>query len=340
MITRIAVGLDGSDLSEKALPFVSQLAKSLKAKLVLLQICVWPEDYNGDIYKDQESGILPLDYLKKVKNELTDPEKPYGLLPEDVEIKVAYRKSTYELGDLARSEGADLLVMTTHGRSGLSLLVLGSIATGVLKHTTMPVILLQPDTKPGAGSSDALIRMLPARPQAPVMVTLDGSVAAEASLVPAAQLSSQLNAPLYLVEVVTPLSPVVLATMGMGYGYPTYDEEKEIQSLRDEASTYLQQVKENLLALYPLLEIETVVLVGDPPAEIMAYSRKLHPLCMAMATHARGELGQLVLGSVAEQVVRSTHQPVLLTRIPKGYPGFRRGAAVGKAPDAPVATAN
>jgi nucleotide-binding universal stress UspA family protein len=337
MITRIAIGLDGSRLSEKALPFVSQLAKSLKAKVLLLQICLWPEDYNGDIYKDQESGILPLDYLKKVKAELTDPQQTFGLAPDDVEVKVGYRKSTYELGDLARSEGADLLVMTTHGRSGLSLLVLGSIATGVLKHTTMPVIIIQPEVKTGEAKQPSLHRMIPARPQAPVMVTLDGSAAAEASLVPAAQLSAQLGAPLYLVEVINSLSPMVIATMSLGYGYAGYDEEKEIRNLRAEAETYLKGVKEHLHAAYPLLEIETSVLVGDPSAEITEYSRKLHPLCLAMATHARSELGQFFLGSVAEQVVRDTHLPVLLTRIPKGYLGFRRRAVAGKTP---VTTAN
>jgi nucleotide-binding universal stress UspA family protein len=210
---------------------------------------------------------------------------------------------------------------------------MGSIATGVLKRTTMPVFMIQPEGK----ADEAKQPVTPARPQAPVMVTLDGSPAAEASLVPAAQLSAQLHTPLYLVEVVTPLSPVVIATMSMGYGYASYDEEKEIRNLREEATTYLKQVKEHLHASYPLLEIETIVLVGDPATEITEYSRKLHPLGLAMATHARSELGQFFLGSVAERVVRDTHLPVLLTRIPKGYLGFRRNAVEGKTP---AATAN
>ena len=74
------------------------------------------------------------------------------------------------------------------------------------------------------------------------------------------------------------------------------------------------------------------MLVGEPATEITEYSRKLHPMCLAMATHARSELGQFFLGSVAEQVVRDTHLPVFLTRIPKGYQGFRRSAADGKTP--------
>lgn len=327
MITRIAVALDGSTLSEKALPFVSQLAKQLKAKVLLLQICLWPEDFNGDIYKEQQSGILPLDYLNKIKRDLTDPEKPFGLSGEEVEIKVAYRKSTFELSDVALAVGADILVLTTHGRSGLSLLVMGSIATGVLKHSHMPIILMRPDQKTG-------VEIWPAgaMANAPVMVALDGSYGAEASLFPASQLCEQLNAPMYLVEVVTPLSPVIIASMGMGYGYVNYDEEKEIKNLREEAFTYLGQLKQTLLAANPLLKVETIVLVGDPATQITEYSRKLHPIFMAMATHARNEVGQILLGSVAEKVVRDSHQPVFLTKIPKGYQGYRHFTRMGKTP--------
>jgi nucleotide-binding universal stress UspA family protein len=326
MITRIAVALDGSALSEKSLPFVAQLARQLKAKVLLLQISLWPEDFNGDIYKTQGSGILPLDYLNNVKQELTSLDNPFGLPADEVEVKVAYRKSVHELGDVALAVGADILVLTTHGRNGLSLLVMGSIATGVLKHAPMPVIVMRPDEETGVD-----IRPVGAgQVVGPVLVALDGSYGAEASLVPASQLCDQLNAPMHLVEVVTPMSPVIYASLGLGYGYVNYDEQLEIKNMRDEAAAYLEMIKLNLQAVNPQLKIETTVLYGDPSSQITDYSRKVQPLFMAMATHARSEVSQVLLGSVAEQVVRDSHRPVLLTRIPKGYQGYRRGSETGK----------
>lgn len=336
MITRIAVALDGSSLSEKALPYVYYLAKLLKAKLLLVQVSLWPPDSDGAIYFDSEAGVSPEDYLIKMRNILTDPAKPWKFSSEEVQTKVVYKISIDDLGDIVSAEGADLLVMTTHGRSGLSLLFMGSFATGIVKHACLPVILLRPDEAAikGEVQPEATI----ANPRVPLVIaTLDGSLAAEACLVPASEICSQLNTPLYLVEVVSPVSPLLLSPVGVGYPLTPYDEAKEILNLRHDAMLYLEQIKSLLQSKYPLLKVERTVLVGEPAQQIEEYSRNIHPLFVAMATHARGELGQVLLGSVAEKVVRHSHQLVLLTRIPKGYQGYalsleerKSGAVAGR----------
>ena len=321
MIKRIAVALDGSSLSERALSHIYYLAKLLNAKLLLLQVSFWPEDSTGAIYLDSDAGASSADYLDKIKNILTDPAKSWKFQPGEVETKVVYNKSVYALGDIAAAEGADLLVMTTHGRSGFSLLVMGSIATGILKHTSLPVILVRPEQTTFRGQIQT--EAFEANPAFPLAVaTLDGSLAAEACLQPASEICAQLDIPLHLVEVISPLPPVVIASMGLGYNYPEYDEEKEIQDLSKEAGAYLEQVKLHLHNRYPHLKVETTILVGEAAKQIQEYTSKVHPLFVAMATHARSELGQILLGSVAEKVVRHSYQPVLLTRIPRGYKGY------------------
>ena len=168
------------------------------------------------------------------------------------------------------------------------------------------------------------------------VAALDGSLASEACLAPASEMCAQLAIPLYLVEVVTPVSKIISASMGLGFGYADFDTQKEIHNLRREAIVYLEQIKRHLRTGHPGLQVEITVLAGDPAQQIEEYTHKLHPVFVAMATHARGEFEQMLLGSVAEKVVRHSHQPVLLIRIPKGYMGYtlsleeaKSGAATG-----------
>ncbi len=134
-ITRIAVALDGSNLSEMTIPFAVHLAQLLKAELLLLQVSLWPENLHDSVYQDREVRVTQVAYLNKLKRNLTDLNKEWKLAPEQVLIKLCYKKSVFELGKIASGEGAGLLIITTHGRSGLSLLVMGSMATSVIKHT-------------------------------------------------------------------------------------------------------------------------------------------------------------------------------------------------------------
>ncbi|MBN9391394.1 MAG: universal stress protein [Chloroflexi bacterium] len=329
MISRIAVALDGSSLSESSLPYIYYLAKLLNAKLLLLQVSFWPEDTTGAIYMDSEAGISPANYLTGVKAILTDPASPWQFQPDEVQTKVVYKKSVLELGDVALAEGADLLVMTTHGRSGLSLLIMGSIAKSILKHTRLPVILMRPEETPL--KAQAQIEAILANPPAPLAVaTLDGSLEAEACLGPASEICAQLDIPLYLLEVVSPSLAGLIGTMGLSYSYNESEEQKEIQKIRKEATTYLEQVAHHLQDVYPHLKVEVTVLVGNPAKQIEDFTGGIHPLFVAMATHARGDFGQMLPGSVAEKIVRKSRQPVLLARVPRGYRGFNLSMEEGK----------
>jgi nucleotide-binding universal stress UspA family protein len=142
MIRKILVPLDGSDLARKALPYAEELAHRFEAELVLVQV-VQPipvmAEYGAPFYEldfkqlYQEAEL----YLNGVKGELRELQIPAQT------VVLGDRPVAEAIIDLAREKGADLIVMSTHGRSGLSRWVFGSVASKVLQHAPCPVYLVR-----------------------------------------------------------------------------------------------------------------------------------------------------------------------------------------------------
>lgn len=320
MYTRLAVALDGSPQAEKALPLAVQLAKLFSARLLLLHLCMEPEGSSDTGQSASENPLTPQRYLDQIKEKLTDPAKDWSLPPAQVQTKVHYDKFAYELGTVAAQEEIDLLIMTTHGRSGLSLVVMGSMATGVLKHTSQPVLLLRPDATITA-SLEETFETFSLKPTQ-IMLPLDGSPKAEAALEPAIALATQLNISLHLVEVVTPPPPIIMPEPGLDYQLIAEIEQEQQAAQTQTAFHYLEKVREWLKGKSPQLKVETTVLKGSSIYQLVAFIGASKPFLVVMSTHARGELGQLLLGSVAEEVLRQSHSPVLMVPISKGFEGY------------------
>jgi nucleotide-binding universal stress UspA family protein len=320
---RLAVALDGSSQAEKILPLAVKLAKLLPAEVLLLHLSMAPspaEETNSASQSEAEVDFKPLVYLARLKQRLTDPHKAVFLPLHQVLTKVAYGKLAYELGDVAVAEGADLLLMTTHGRSGLSLLTMGSIATGVLKHSQNPLLLLRPEET--ETSFEEALKAADNRQPNQILLTLDGTPKAEAALEPALKLAKELKIPLHLVEVIYPLTPIIMSDPGLDYKMLVELKYYEEEALSRTASQYLIKVVDWLKEQAPSLVVETTVLKGLPEAQLALFIHAIKPFVVVMATHARNELGQLFLGSVAEEVLRKSHFPVLMVPIPKGFKGY------------------
>ena len=151
----ILVPLDGSLLAEAALPRAIELAGSSGARLLLLRAAeaytlpgIDPTDAQVRVVEEAEA------YLAQVAERL----KMYGL--PKVETSVWYGPAPYAIVEGARFHKVDLIVMTTHGRSGLGRLILGSVAESVLRGTTTPILLIRApeapvDTPAGAGAVES-----------------------------------------------------------------------------------------------------------------------------------------------------------------------------------------
>jgi nucleotide-binding universal stress UspA family protein len=124
MFKRIVVTLDGSTYSECALDSAEALARSLGIKLVLLHVIPYPKVYDGGVESDYERR------LRKYLGEKAQTLRNTGL---EVEFDIPWGEVVPVIVDYVASDDKTLLVMASHGRTGLTRLAFGSVAEGVLK---------------------------------------------------------------------------------------------------------------------------------------------------------------------------------------------------------------
>ena len=157
MYRRILVPLDGSELAEHVLPHVTQLAGATGALIILLRVPSEPlYDYLVpepeiaiEMCRDIELGAQV--YLDEIADELR-------AMDLQVTTRVAWGAPiATTILNIARELRVDLIAMSTHGRSGIARLVVGSVTDQVAHHASVPVLLVQPDVPrvahhPGARS--------------------------------------------------------------------------------------------------------------------------------------------------------------------------------------------
>jgi nucleotide-binding universal stress UspA family protein len=145
MFKRILVPLDGSKLAEKALPYAEALAEKFEAELILVQVLqLMPEivggPHGGMVFYEQavqERQVADV-YLRSTMKRLRERH------PLPVRTAMLEDHSAAEaIINLACQESVELIVMSTHGRSGLSRWVYGSVANKVLPHAPCPVFLVR-----------------------------------------------------------------------------------------------------------------------------------------------------------------------------------------------------
>jgi len=146
LIGRILVPLDGSELSARALPVAEELARRLSAGITLYRMAhvVNPAGLDG---VDSLPGISYLQLTQqqeqRVRSELLDVEK--ALRAKGVTVTHAVTTgvdAAEEIIEIGTKVGADLVVMSTHGRSGITRWAMGSVAERVLRHGTLPLLLV------------------------------------------------------------------------------------------------------------------------------------------------------------------------------------------------------
>jgi nucleotide-binding universal stress UspA family protein len=142
-LDRILVPLDGSALAESALPPAVELARPAGATLLLIRAAEARVVPGADPVGAQVEVVLEAEaYLEGVAARLREQ----GTLA--VEPTVWYGPAVASIVDAARAGRIDLIVMTTHGRSGLGRLILGSVAESVLRGTSTPILLLRAPEAP------------------------------------------------------------------------------------------------------------------------------------------------------------------------------------------------
>jgi nucleotide-binding universal stress UspA family protein len=141
MYNKILVPLDGSELAQVALPHAVKMAEIFQAELVLLRVALAPILLGAEPVEAQRLVVAESDaYLKTVRADL----QPTGL---KLSTEVRYGNAAEEIIAFASQESIGLIVMATHGRSGVGRWLLGSTAEKVLRGTTVPVLLIRADSQ-------------------------------------------------------------------------------------------------------------------------------------------------------------------------------------------------
>jgi nucleotide-binding universal stress UspA family protein len=278
MPSTILVPLDGSRLAERALLFAERI---VDARLVLLRAI--------DTDADASAAAVATEYLDQIASSLAKrASAPRTLL--------ARGEPSTEIMRALNAQAADLVLMATHGRSGIGRWLHGSVADAMLRRSPIPTLLVPPEaTRPWP--TDRPLRIL---------VPLDGSELGEASLGPAGELARQMAADVVLLRVV--LWPSFASTDSAEV--LAFDPHEMIDLARDYLGAVAARIQPGLTG-----RVTYRTALARPVCEAIDHVADEEQVdVIAMATHGRGGLARLVLGSVAAGTLQHARVPLLLTR--------------------------
>ena len=296
MYTRMLIPMDGSKVAEQVLPYARFLGKALAIPLELLEV-VDPEAHT--LLAKPEQGR----YVDTILAERIERSKSYleaiaqSFQGSHVNCLVKKGKAEEVVIEKAAMDKNTLIVMATHGRSGIQRWVLGSIADNIL-HGAANHVLLVRATDQGKTDGEAILRT--------VVVPLDGSQLSERVLPDVAELAKKIKLAVVLLRAYA-LPPSV---SGDDFGLYSADLLDQLES---EAKDYLAgKVKD--LKTKGLEDVSSVVHIGYGAEEIITLARNTPDNFIAMCTHGRSGMKRWVFGSVTERVVRHSGDPVLIIR--------------------------
>jgi nucleotide-binding universal stress UspA family protein len=312
-IRSIAVPLDGSRLAEQALPVAAAIARAARARLRLVLVHQLPppptDKASAKLYVSIEVALrksqrdylrgTQRDYLRGLAKQLGDT---YGIKTTAVSPTGPVAET---LTEWVHDAGADLVVMTTHGRGALGRALLGSVADRLVRTLEVPIVLLRPGGDEGA--APALRDWSPRE----IVVGLDGSRLAEAVLPPAIELARLFRVSLTLLQVIEPLPVASDPPLPIPTGY----DERVTEALRGEAQDYLESVAE--MVRKEGVQASAAARLGWSAAGTLLDLTPEHAGLLAIATHGRSGLKRALVGSVADKLVRAAQVPVLVVR-PRG----------------------
>lgn len=225
-----------------------------------------------------------------------------GSPPTEVTTEIRYGSPGMQISEAIAEHEPDLVVLSTHGRSGISRAVVGSVAESIIRHSPVPVLALRPGLP--VSSVDAKC----------ILFTTDGSEGAAQAAPWARGWADACNSELVALWVVE--DPVSVPLMDWSL-FPEVREETVYQELEALARHTAKESLSQILGD----KVEYHVRHGSPSVEISAEAASGKHDLLVMATHGRSGVKRLVLGSVAERVLRETAIPMLLVPMSDSPPG-------------------
>ncbi len=282
MLDAILVPLDGSVMSERAIPYASTFARHVGGRIILVHAVQMAADSRNGAKPTEHSVDGPSERLRL----LTHNMRSNGLRAEFATLNSAAGTGIVAA---ARRYHTDLIVMATHSRNDLGRYVFGSATDWVLRHTTVPVMAVSNRAdKPWAPTG---------APPPRIVVPLDGSELSERALITAGELARALGAEVVLVRAIESEQYAAKA-----------DPVNDVGDVWNYLAAKGKQLVRDGIPVTPNVRF------GEPPKVILDAVDAFDAGLITIATHGRSGLSRLLLGSQAAAVVRRATVPVVLVR--------------------------
>jgi nucleotide-binding universal stress UspA family protein len=310
MLSRILVPLDGSSLAEAVLSQVVELAALRRSEILLLRVALAHTFHGVDPVEAQVRAVEEAQaYLAGIEP---------GLSAQGLAIKsaVRYGHAAEEILDHARVAGADLIAMSTHGRSGFRRWVLGSVAETVARHSPIPVLLLRGKAAAFAAEEKAESPgSFPAPPLNVATTVRIRHILCPVALAPTARgvlecagvLAQRFGADLTVLHAI--YDPLDITA--------SHIPHPPLEQLRGEmirvAEERLRGEMEETLGAVP--RVSLAVVAGSPSQQIIRFARAHDVDLIVLGSTGQTGLDRLIMGNTAEQVVRTASCPVFTVRL-------------------------
>lgn len=308
LLGRILFATDFSKCAARAEEYAVFLAKAYAARLDILHVL----EFQHGMDPDYEVHRLYLEQLRKETDrqldDLVNRARWVGLTAKGQQVLGI---PSQRINEMAKEDDTDLVVLGTHGRTGLAHILLGSTAERVVKGAPCPVLAVR---LARAGGKAAAIQATTASPRIlRILVPVDFSDCSLEALEYAVPVAKQFGAVVTILHVMEPVS------YGLDFTLIHTGEERKMRERLE------SRLSELAAALHSQgLTAEPVIHGGVPADSILDWALQQEPDLIVMGTHGRRGVSHLVSGSVAEAVLRRAPCPVLTVKSPKFGPGHRR----------------
>src|ERR1700687_92617 len=296
----IMVPTDGSRFDREAIRVALRIAERSNAKVRLVRV----------LASDSFFGTTPEANWTPMSAELGRSERSsalselYALAAEcrsefkaDITVDLHGGPVADVLQGYARRHDVDLIVMTTHGRTGISRLSLGSVTDSLIRHTTIPVLVVKPSTSYLSSQVGQAFKR--------IVVPLDGSRLAEEVLPRVVTLATLEEAEISLLQVLIPQSYSQKEISDPNL--PWWDKDVSL------AQAYLYRIASRLRRNG--LIVTTDIVIGENVADAIGdFASREKADVIAIATHGRGGLARLLRGSVADAIMHSGRMSMLVLK--------------------------
>ena len=294
----IMVPTDGSGFDREAIRVALRMAERSDAKVRLVRVLATGSFFGAAAAS--EGTALAAEVVRTERDRALS--ELYSLAAEcraisnvDITVDLHAGPVADVLEGYARRNDVDLIVISTHGRSGISRLSLGSVTDSLIRHTTIPVLVVKPPTSylnPQMG--EAFKR---------IVVPLDGSTLAEQILPRVLALAKFEEADITLLNVLVPQSYSQKEIVDPSL--PWWDKDISV------AQSYLFRIAGNLRRNG--VPVTTDIVISDNIAGAIGdFAGREKADLIAIATHGRGGLNRMLRGSVADAVLHSTRMSMLV----------------------------